>query len=267
MAIENFKRVLWEGALLANFHDVSIADVITTKPTSVNGSKVVFNRVGSANLKDYTGTINWDEVVTTPVELPFNQKKYFAITVDDVDKVQLVADVMKDTVKEHSDVLSEVIDNYILTQATKGVKAANKIGSVATQELVTVSNVYDYIVDLGTKLNKAKCPKTDRFVMINSDILGLLTKDDRFTRNPDVLANGIVNGQKINGMQVVLTEEVPTGTVVALHKSALGYAKQLDEIEAMRLQSSFADGVRCLCVYDSVVLRDDAIAVLNYKLS
>lgn len=32
MAVDNFKPTLWEGALLHNFHSVSIADVMCTKP-------------------------------------------------------------------------------------------------------------------------------------------------------------------------------------------------------------------------------------------
>lgn len=35
---------------------------------------------------------------------------------------------------------------------------------------------------LGTKLNKRKYQKTGRIVVINSDVLGLISKDDRFTR-------------------------------------------------------------------------------------
>ena len=52
MAADNFKPTLWEGALLANFHSVSIADVLATKPTEIKGQKVIFNRVAGGTLKD-----------------------------------------------------------------------------------------------------------------------------------------------------------------------------------------------------------------------
>lgn len=35
MAVDSFKPTLWEGALLHNFHSVSIADVMCTKPSNV----------------------------------------------------------------------------------------------------------------------------------------------------------------------------------------------------------------------------------------
>ena len=92
MAADNFKPTLWEGALLANFHSVSIADVLATKPAEIKGQKVIFNRVAGGTLKDYSGSVDWDDIDTTPVEMVFDKKKYFAFALDDVDKVQLKAD-------------------------------------------------------------------------------------------------------------------------------------------------------------------------------
>lgn len=260
MAIDNFKATLWEGALLLNFHENSIADLITTKPSNVKGDKIIFNRLGNGKLKDYEGSIAWDEITTTPIEMTFDQKKYFAIMVDDVDRVQLVKDVMKDTTAEHGALIAETVDSYVLGKMIKG--AGTKLGPVSLSK----NNVYDKIVDLGTALSKKKVPKSDRYVIVNAEILGLLSKDDRFTRNPEVLANGVVSNSKINGMTVISNEEVGSKEILALHKSSTGFAKQIDEVEAMRLQSSFADGVRGLVVYDSVTLRKECLASLSYTI-
>ena len=43
MSVTNFKPTLWEGGLLANFHSVSIAHLMSTAPTEINGEKVIFN--------------------------------------------------------------------------------------------------------------------------------------------------------------------------------------------------------------------------------
>lgn len=266
MSVQNFKATLWEGALLANFHSVSVAQAISTKPSKIQGNKVVFNRVGAGTIKDYEGSISWDEINTTPIEMTFDKKKYFAFSLDDCDKVQLVADVMGATTAEHAAVLAETYDKDFFTVLAAGAKTDNKIGSASKKIKITESNVYNLIVDLGTKLSKNKVPKTERYVTVDSEILGLLSKDRRFTSNPNVLVNGVVEGQVINGMQVVCSEEKAANTIVAHHKSAIGAAKQIDEMEAMRLQSSFADGVRGLCMYGSKVLREEAIAVLYYEL-
>jgi len=115
-------------------------------------------------------------------------------------------------------------------------------------------------------LSKKKVPKVNRFVTVNADYLGLLSKDKRFTANPKVLENGVVEGQTINGMQVMCSEELPANVIIANHKSAIGAAKQINEVEAMRLQNKFADGIRGLCVYGDKVLRDDASAALYFEV-
>ena len=140
------------------------------------------------------------------------------------------------------------------------------IGSSSAKKKVTAASAYDYIVDLGTMLSKKKVPKVNRFVTVNADYLGLLSKDKRFTANPKVLEKGVVEGQTINGMQVMCSEELPANVIIANHKSAIGAAKQINEVEAMRLQNKFADGIRGLCVYGDKVLRDDASAALYFEV-
>lgn len=264
MSVESFKPTLWEGALIANFHSLSIADVLATPPSEIKGHKVTFNRVAAGTIKDYAGTVEWEDIDTTPVDMVFDKEKYFAFALDDVDKVQTKGDVMAATTKEHSAVLSETYDKDFFAALLAGTTM--KIGSSSAKKKVTSVNAYDFIVDLGTMLSKKKVPKVNRFVTVNADYLGLLSKDKRFTDNPKVLENGIVEGQVINGMQVMCSEELPANVILASHKSAIGAAKQIEEMEAMRLQNKFADGIRGLCVYGHKVLRDDASAALYYEV-
>lgn len=264
MSVENFKPTLWEGALIHNFHSVSIAHVMCTQPSEIKGNKVIFNRVGAGTIKDYEGKVDWDEVNTDPVEMTFDKKKYFAFALDDCDKVQTKSDVMMATTKEHSAVLAETYDTDFFLALETGTKM--KIGTKTAKIKLTPQNTYNYIVDMGTMLSKKKVPKSDRFITVGAEILGILSKDKRFTDNPKVLENGVVEGQKINGMQVMCSEELPSGVILAHHKSAIGAAKQLDEMEAMRLQGAFADGIRGLCMYGDKVLREDASVALYFEI-
>ncbi len=266
MSVQSFIPQVWEAKLLKKYRKEAVAELITTKPSKIEGNKIIFNRTGTVAVKDYAGAVSWDEVATTPIEMNFNQKKYFAIQVDDVDAVQAAGDLLDSHTEEAGEEIKETIDTHVLGFYT-GVHADNVIGDDLAPKALDKTNVYDYIVDLGTLLSKKKVPKANRFVVINAEVLGLLSKDDRFTRNPNVLANGLVEGQRINGMQVVVSEETANVTgklkIMALHKSAIGHAKQFDKTEAMRLQGAFADGVRGLVVYGTQVLRPEAMAVLT----
>ncbi|MEG0379140.1 MAG: hypothetical protein RR614_11745, partial [Eubacterium sp.] len=106
MAVASFKPTLWEAALINNFHNVSIGDAITTAPTSIQGEKCRFNRIGAGAIKDYTGSIEWDEITLTPIDMVFDQQKYFAFSLDDCDAVQLKGSVMNETTAEHAAILA-----------------------------------------------------------------------------------------------------------------------------------------------------------------
>ena len=251
MSVTNFIPVLWESRLLAKFHERSITDLITTAPTKVEGNKIIFNHVSDVSINPYTGTVNFEDLTTSKVELPLDHKNYWAFKVDDVDAVQAAGDLIDPHVQEAGYGLQEATDKYVLDEALK------------TENTVTKNELkaYDIIVKCNTLLNKKKVPKADRFAVINAEVLEELNLDARFTANYTILENGIIEGGDINGTKLIFSEELNEGNyaIVALHKSAIGYGKQLEETEAMRLQNSFADGVRGLQVDGVKTLRPDAI--------
>ena len=252
MAVTNFIPQIWEARLLAKFHERSIADIITTSPTKVEGNKVIFNKVSDVAINPYSGTVNFEDLTTSKVELTLDNKNYWAFKVDDVDAVQSAGDLIDPHVEEAGYGLQEATDKFVLTEALKTSNTVSKAGD---------EKAYDLIVKANTFLNKKKVPKAQRFAVINAEVLEDLQLDARFTLQYTILENGIIEGANINGTQLVFSEELNEGTfaIVVLHKSAIGYAKQLEETEAMRLQNSFADGIRGLQVDGVKTLREEAI--------
>lgn len=255
-----FKRTLWEATILKQYNGVSVADVICVKPTEKKGEKVIFSTAVGSGVKEYAGKVEYTDATTTDVELIFDKKRYFAATMSDVEAVQTNLPVLQATVEQDSFDMAAQVDGDVFT------KAISEAGKTITGGSIDKSNIYDLIVDMGTALSKNKVPKANRFVIVNSEILGLLSKDDRFTRNPNVLENGVVEGQKINGLQVISSEELPGGKIFAMHKSALGYDKILDKVEHLRLESAFSEAVRGLCVYGAKVLRPKGIVGMTYTI-
>lgn len=258
----NFTRKIWEARLIEHFNETSVLPLIATAPSEMTASSIVFNKINAGTINDYAGTVDWEKVDTTPIEMTFDFKKYFAASVDDVDKAQTNIAALDGFASTQSKLISEAADVYAYAKfaAGAGTKIANKT-------ITTPEGMYDYIVDLGVALGKKKVPASNRYVVIGWDALGLLQKDKRFTHNPNVLANGIVDGQKINGMTLIVTANAPAGTVIALYKGAVGFGQQINELEAMRLQGAFADGVRGLNVAGAVVLNADGVATLTYTIA
>lgn len=262
----NFNNNIFNARLVANMEKVSVADVITTAPIERTGYSARFAPVQAGTVKDYEGSVEWDDASVTPVDLTLNQRKYFAFGLDDLERVQTnPKEVDKVTAKQGRG-LAEVTDTFVLNQIATG--AGNKIGSASTKEQITKpGDAYELLVDMNTKLSQKKAPRADRYAVINNEFLALLEKDDRFTRNAQILANGIVDGANINGMKIIVSEELPTSKIVALQKEATGYAKFIDEVEAMRLQSAFAWGIRGLNVYDAKMLEKDFAVVAHYEIA
>lgn len=264
MAFTTFLPNIWEARLIANFHNRSLAAKLTTKPTKVEGKSITFGSVGNITVNDYTGTVEYSELEIPETTLNLDQKKYFAFKVDDVDKVQAAGELVDAHTQEAAYTMAENIDTYVFSALANG--AGTKLGDVDVHK----KNIYDTIVDMGTALSKKKVPKTDRYCIINAEILGLLSKDPRFTSNPTVLENGIVEGQKINNMQICVSEELPVASdrtkLIAMHKTGLAYAQQIDEVEAMRLQDTFADAVRGLAVFGATVLKKTSVVTCNAQV-
>ena len=214
--------------------------------------------------KKFTCVVEWDDLDTPKVELPMDKESYFAFKVNDVDRVQAAGELVDSHTKEASKTMVENIYKFALGKFVPRADTKNKITGASNAAIeINNNNIYDYFVDLGTKLNERKSGK-ESYCTVKIEILGVLSKDDRFTRTPYVLANGVVEGQRIVGMQIVVSEELPAGFIMANAKNSLAYGIQISEIEALRLENTFADCIRGLYVYGVECFKVEDVATLKY---
>ena len=261
MSVATFIPSVWEARLLANYSKTSVANLIAASPTEIKGDTIIYNTASEIKVKDYEGTVEYDDLNLGEIKCVMDREKYWSFKLGDVDKVQANGDLVDVHTAAAATSLQESGDKYLLGLYT-GAHQDNIIGSDVEKKNITRQNAYDYIVDLNTKLNKQKAPKRNRYMVINSEYLGLLSKDDRFTRNYTILENGVVEGGIVNGSQLVVSEELPADKFILVQKEAWVFGKQLNKTEALRLEKSFADGVRGLEVSGGKVIRPKGIAVL-----
>ena len=263
MSLDSFKPELWESAILEEYKGICVADAITVAPSRVDGVKAIFNRVSVLNgVQDYEGTVTYEGINTAATELLFDQRKYFAYKMADIDAAQLVGDVMMPIARDMAYDLKRVVDAAVLNEAVK--EAKTKVESVS---IANVEDTYNEIVDLGTALDELDVPENDRVVICRPEYVNILAKDKRVIDNANVLPNGIVQGMNVNGMQVIKTTACPKGKVIVMHKTAIGYGKQLEKLEGLRLESSFDDAIRGLLVFGVKALRPEAVVVMSYTLA
>lgn len=272
MAVTNFIPTIWSARLNEGFKKALVYGNCVNNDYEGEikgaGSTVKINSVGAVTIDNYdksTGINKPQELDSSQSTLTIDQAKYFNFQVDDIDKAQANVDLLDAGIKEASYGLANVADQYIANFYTE-VKAGNTIGDDTTPIVPSITNAYDYLIDLGVILDENSVSEIDRFVVVPSWFYGLLLKDPRFTKEIDIMRTGFVGN--IDNMAVYKSNNVPNTSgekykIIAGQKSAISFAGQVDSVEAYRPESQFSDAVKGLQVYGAKCIKPEGIAVLT----
>lgn len=283
MALNSFIPEIWSARLIQSLK----ANLVYAQPGVMNrdyegeisqaGDTVHINSIGAVTVNNYarnTDMLAPQELEDAQAILTVDQQKYFHFQVDDVDKAQMKPSIMDAAMNEAAYALASVADAFVAAKAVAGASAANSIGSDGSPIIPTALTAYEYLVDLGVKLDEAKIPSMGRFVIIPPWYKGLLLKDDRFTHataaGDALIRNGVIG--QVSGLNVIESTNVPN-TGGALYKILCGtqmattYAEQINKVEAYRPEKRFADAVKGLHVYGAKVVRPEALAVMTVSKS
>jgi P22 coat protein - gene protein 5 len=181
-------------------------------------------------------------------------------------------------------------NNY--TVAPYVVLTTGSAVTLTTSTGTTVSNtdVYPQFVQARSVLSKANVPSSTgaRWAVVDPDTTGLLLQDtEHFVRAGElgdkVVQYGLVGGDEVArtaaqapgfvgmvaGFSVYETPHVPTsgGNKFLLFgdNEAISYAAQITEIEALRLQTTFANAVRGLLLHDIYVFAENSKRLVSLK--
>lgn len=289
MAITTFIPELWSARLLYALEKSHVATALVNRNYEGQianvGDTVHINTIGAITVNDYTRNTDMDApetLATTDQALVIDQAKSFNFQVDDVDNVQAAGDLIDTAMGRAAYALADVSDAYLLSTIASGTDAGNTIGAVSSPIALTASNVYENIVKLRTKLDKANVPVNGRTIVIPPDVYALLLNDTTHFAivQPATGENMIVNGLvgRIAGFDVYMSNNVKTGTgtdngktpyfeVTAQIADACTFAEQIIKTEAYRMEKRFADGVKGLHVYGAKVLNGKEIAKLICSVS
>lgn len=288
MAVTTFIPELWGARLLYALEKAHVATNLVNRNyeglIANQGDTVHINSIGAITVSDYTKNADISDpaaLTTTDQTLVIDQAKYFNFQVDDVDKAQAAGDLVDTAMGRAAYALADVADAYLLKEIAAGAAAANTVGATSGPIALTSTNVYENIVKVRTKLDKANVPNTGRTIVVPPEVYALLLMDDRFAKNTatagqDALINGLVG--RVAGFDVYMSNNVATGTgtdtgktayfeVTAQVQAATTYAEQIIKTEAYRLEKRFADGVKGLHVYGAKVTDGNQIAKLICSVS
>jgi N4-gp56 family major capsid protein len=271
MAITNMIPQIWSARLLLALEKSLVygqAGVVNRDyegDIRADGDRVHIHSFNDLTVGTYTKnstTISYELLTDTRQTLLIDQSKFFAFKVDDVDDAQMRPKIIDAATSRAAYQLAEVADAYLA-----GLYSGLTNFTATSQ--ATASNIYQKLVETKVKLDEKNVPAGGRFAIVPPWVAGLLLQNAEFlaASTPSTL-NGAVG--MVAGMNVLVSNNVPTsGTspvvshIVAGHPMGWSYAEQITNVEGIRLEGSFADGIRGLHLYGAKVLMQDALHVLR----
>ena len=283
----NFIPEIWSGKLIENFYDATVLSAISNTDYEGEiknmGDTVNIRTTPELTIQTYVKgqTLSVENPDKAKLQLIIDKGEYFAAVEDDVDQVQSDVNMMDQWSKDAAERMKIKIDTRVLTDMLTDVHASNKgqtagrisgnidLGVAGTPEALTTSNVIGKIVDMGTVLDEANCPESDRFMVIPAKMGGLIKQSD--LKDASITGDGsspLRNGRlgMIDRFTVYVSHNLyKSGTefsVIAGHKMGFTFASQMTNMETIRSETTFGNIIRGLQVYGYKVVKPEALATL-----
>jgi hypothetical protein len=287
----NFIPEVWSGKLIENFYDATVLAAISNTDYEGEirnmGDTVNIRTQPNITIREYVKGQNL--VVENPdapkLQLVIDKGEYFSCVEDDIDRVQSDIKLMDMWSKDASEQMKIKIDQRVLTDMLPGIAAINKgatagqqsasynLGTLAAPLTVTkdgastTTPVVDLIVDMGTVLDEANVPESDRFIVIPAKMAGIIKKSE--LKDASLTGDGVTplrNGRlgMIDRFTIYVSHNLNVSSgktsIIAGHKMGFTFASQMTEMETLRAQSTFGNIVRGLQVYGYKVVKPTALA-------
>lgn len=287
----NFIPEIWSGKLIENFYDTTVLAAISNTDYEGEirrmGDTVNIRTQPNITIRDYVKGQNLtvENPDSPKLQLVIDKGDYFACVEDDVDRIQSDVKLMDMWSKDASEQMKIKIDQRVLTDLLPDIAAANKGGTAGQQSAafnlgttvapLTVTKdgaggttpVVDLIVDIGTVLDEANVPESDRFLVIPARMAGLIKKSE--LKDASLSGDGVSpvrNGRlgMIDRFTLYVSHNLNVASgktsIIAGHKMGFTFASQMTEMETLRAESTFGNIVRGLQVYGYKVVKPEALA-------
>lgn len=281
IAANSFIPSKWEAALQYNYEEYTALPLITMPPDGIDRktNQLIYNFMNDVNvttgkLSTFNGTIPVQQASTTPVTLPIDDFAAWAVSVSMQDLIQGSADLIQGSTVQSARNISNSVDKIVYQDII------NSAGITLPTQVVNEANAYNTLVNMATRLNWGNVPDWGRYFVIDPDFLGMLAQDPRFTSDPNVLANGIVEGQRIAGCEIICTTQMnytpasgtgdtatlAQGQCFLIQKQGYAYGQQyVDTVMTAITLGSFLRGIQGMMIYGYGPLRKNNIVAANVQ--
>ncbi len=275
MSFELFKPTLWSQRYINNTDKRLVFKNVVDTSWVIQGAKAMkINEIGDITVSDYTSTgVVFQDVPDAQKVFDVDQKKDFAFQIKDVDKAQMNVSVMDGAMKKAAFAMGDTIDQFISAKYTDaGIKNATNLGSSATGLNLYANMMPDLVTYMMRYLSEADaherpwCVAPPWFMQLIG--YGIYTYGAKQFDSPGSLDKQFTGAFPFMGFDFYESNNVKvdaTNSEYAIMfgtRDAIGFAMQLEEIEAVRLENYFSDGIKGLNIYGAKVIRPDHLGVV-----
>ena len=245
-----------------------ICNMDTSSEIKKKGDTVTFVNLTPPTIKDYTGTVSYENMATGGVNLVIDQSKYYAFTVDDIESLQSAIDLKSGQVEQAAYALQKIADQYVLGLYAQ---AGNTVAAAAA---ITPANILAAIGEFATALAEKNVPEKDMWITLPPWAKTYLSLAGvKFQVNNGTNGKGTMAYTDQLGFDVYVSNNIKTTGSGATAKynimggsyNSIVYAEQILDSEIIRLESKFADGARGLHVYGAKVVKPAELATSPWE--
>lgn len=268
MAYSNFKPTIWSKFIQTELEKKCrlVEDCWTQfEGEAKQGARVKILGVTAPEVFDYVAGEGIPAPTTiegTCVQLDIDQAKAFNFMIDDIDKAQSVGGLMETLIKEATAKMARTRDSYVASLAKDA-------------EYYEDSNLYlspedaKNAIDRGLlQLRENDVDIDDEVVITVSPFFYQLFRDaltDIKSNNDELIKKGVVgmyDNCKVKVSNNLYNDGLDDYMMIRT-KRAIAFAGAIDETEAYRPESHFADAVKGLNVYGAKIVRPKELYVIK----
>lgn len=271
MSTANFVPELWSRLLLTAFRKNLVFASLVNRDYEGEiremGDTVKITTPSAVAVKDYSGTVTYDALLSTQQSLIIDQAKYFGFEVSDIDQAQANVSLESTYIVEAAQALADAVDKDLA-----GLYTAAGLADIPVT--LASDDLYEALVLAGRRLDEANVPRAGRWVVVSPAGYASLLTNDKFVvqataTGDSIVATGLVG--QVAGFTVYTSNNVATvedngdefRKYVYGTNRAITFAEQISKTETLRREGSFSDAIRGLLVFGRRVIRPNSLGTIT----
>ncbi len=269
-----FLNNVWSAKLIDELEKESVYKGLANNNYTADAANVSTVYLGADNADVTVGTYNGNDISAaqkrspnTDTLLSLSEKKYFNVSVDDVEQAQTKPAIMASAMRKSSIAIAQTMDDFGANKLLSAISSSNIVsGGIADAD--DVSTKGDKLLGLMTELKQslrvANIAKTTvPWAVFTPEMMKILEdkliRDDKSVFLPataeQTLRSGFVG--TLLGIDVFWSNNAPSKSnkkvAICGTRDAWTWADQVQKVETYRPERKFADAVKGLYVYGAVV--------------